>query len=263
MLGAIARGERITHYETRRLHKDGRAIDVSVTISPIRDPDGRVIGASSIVRDTTERKKHEEQIALLLREVNHRAKNLLGLVQAIASQTTAIDRDDFIKRFKERLKALAASQDLLVRNQCRGVDMMDLVRSQLAHFKDLLGGRITLDGPPLRISPGSAQPLGMALHELLTNAAKYGALSNDAGRVAIEWGMSEDGVGGTYFHLTWVESGGPPVSPPARRGFGTTVVEQIPRVKLEGEVAHDYAPGGVSWRLICRAENVLELGHSP
>jgi PAS domain S-box-containing protein len=263
ILAAIPTGERIDHYETVRLHKNGRAIDVSVTISPIRDPDGHVSGASSIVRDITERKKHEEQIELLLREVNHRAKNLLGLVQAIAAQTTAADRDDFIARFKERLQALAAGQDLLVQSQWRGVEMADLVRSQLAHFKDLLGGRITLEGPSLRVSAGAAQALGMALHELLTNAAKYGALSNDAGRVAITWGIGEDRARGTYFHLSWGESGGPPVSAPARHGFGTTVVGQIPRVQLEAEVAHEYARAGVSWRLVCRAEKVLELGQTP
>jgi PAS domain S-box-containing protein len=175
-LASIATGKRITHYETARLHKDGRAIDVSVTISPIRDPDGRVIGASSIVRDITEHKEHEEQIQLLLREVNHRAKNLLGVVHAMVSQTTAADRDDFIARFKERLQALAASQDLLVQSQWRGVELADLVRSQLALFKDLIGGRITLHGPRLRISASAAQSLCMALHELLTmprNTGRY------------------------------------------------------------------------------------------
>jgi two-component sensor histidine kinase len=146
--------------------------------------------------------------------------------------------------------ALVTSQDLLVQSQWRGVEMADLVRSQLVHFKDLLGGRITLQGPPLPVSAEAAQPLGMSLHELLTNAAKYGALSNDAGRVAITWGMSEDRARGTYFHLSWVETGGPPVSAPARQGFGTTIVEQIPRVQLEAEVAHDYARAGVSWRLV-------------
>jgi PAS domain S-box-containing protein len=257
-LASIATGEHVSQYETVRLHKDGRAIDVSVTISPIRDPDGRVSGASSIVRDITERKRHEEQIELLLREVNHRAKNLLGLVQAIASQTTAPDRDDFIARFKERLQALAASQDLLVQSQWRGVDMADLVRSQLAHFNDLMGDRITVEGPPVRVSAGAAQVLSMALHELLTNAAKYGALSNDAGRVKVTWGMSEDRAGGKRFQLGWVESGGPPVTAPARHGFGTTLVEQIPHVQLEADVAHDYTPAGVSWRLICPLEKILE-----
>jgi two-component sensor histidine kinase len=231
---------------------------VSVTISPIRDPDGHVSGASSIVRDITERKKHEEQIELLLREVNHRAKNLLGLVQAIASQTIAADRDDFIARFTERLQALAASQDLLVQSQWRGVEMADLVRSQLAHFKDLMGGRITLEGPAVRVSAEAAQSLGMALHELLTNAAKYGALSGDAGRVTITWRMSEDRVRGKRFHLSWIESGGPPVTAPTRHGFGTAVVEQIPQMQLEAEVAHDYTPRGVSWRIVCPAEKVLD-----
>jgi two-component sensor histidine kinase len=130
-------------------------------------------------------KAYENEILFLMRESNHRAKNMLGLVQAIARQTAAGQPDDFIERFNERIRALASSQDLLVRNAWQGVDVDELVRAQLAHFADLVGSRIALDGLKLRLNAASAQAIGLALYELATNAGKYGALSVDAGRVDV------------------------------------------------------------------------------
>jgi two-component sensor histidine kinase len=135
------------------------------------------------VQDITERKLHEEQTQLLMREVNHRAKNMLSVVDAIVHQTAARNPEDFIERFSERIQALSANQDLLVRNEWNGVDTEDLVRAQLAHFSELIGSRIVVHGPRLRLKAASAQAIGFALHELATNAGKYGALSTDTGRV--------------------------------------------------------------------------------
>ena len=158
---------------------------------------------------------------------------MLSLVQAIASQTAAKEPVEFVRHFSERIRALAASQDLLVKSQWQGISIEELVKSQLAHFRDLLGGRIELKGPPLRITASAAQSIGMALHELATNAGKYGALSNASGQIAIGWSLNADRSGKLSFGLHWTESGGAPaVSVPMRRGFGSIVVETMPRMEL-------------------------------
>jgi two-component sensor histidine kinase len=129
-------------------------------------------------------------VRLLLREVNHRAKNLLSIVQAITRQTAARSREDFIERFTRRIQALAANQDLLVRNEWWGVDADDLVRAQLAHFADLVGSRIVVSGPRTRLNAAAAQAIGFTLHELATNAGKYRALSVSTGCVDVHCGVT-------------------------------------------------------------------------
>src|SRR5215472_14887385 len=181
-----------------------------------------------------------------MREVNHRAKNMLSLVQAIARQTAAREPEDFILRFTERIQALAANLDLLIRNEWQGVDVEDLVRAQLAHFADLIGSLIPVDGPRLRLNAAASQAIGLALHELSTNAAKYGALSVAAGCVDVGWRLDGD-----VFIMSWTERNGPPVSRPERRGFGTTVVDSVAKRTVGGEVQLEYAPSGLIWRLNC------------
>jgi two-component sensor histidine kinase len=188
-----------------------------------------------------------------MREVNHRAKNMLSVVDSIAHQTAARNPEDFIECFSQRVQALSANQDLLVRNEWKGVDIADLVRAQLAHFADLIGSRIGLGGPKLRLNPSSAQAIGLALHELATNAGKYGALSTDAGRVGISWETVGD-----IFSMNWTEREGPPISAPERRGFGTVVMEAMAARSVDGKVDLDYPPSGVTWRLSCPASNALE-----
>jgi two-component sensor histidine kinase/PAS domain-containing protein len=215
-------------------------------------PSASVIGT---VADITERKEHEEQVQLLMREVNHRAKNMLSVVDAIAHQTASKNPDDFIKRFSDRIQALSANQDLLVRSDWAGVDVEDLTRAQLAHFADLVGSRIVVDGPKLRLKPASAQAIGLALHELATNAGKYGALSTNGGRVAVCWGIDAETLS-----MSWTESDGPTVSAPKRRGFGTMVMESMAERSMNGKVDLDYAPSGLTWRLTCPAADALESG---
>ena len=213
-------------------------------------------GAMSIVgtvQDITERKEREERQHLLVREVNHRTKNMLSVVHAIANQTATATADDFVERFSERIKALAASQDLLVCNDWQGVEIEDLVRAQLAPFANLIG-HIAMYGPKLRLNAAAAQAVGLALHELATNAVKYGALSMDTGRADIGWG-TDCGA----FRMSWTEREGPPVSAPQRRGFGTTVMKTMTERSLDGAVDLDYAPSGMTWRLTCPAANVLEF----
>jgi PAS domain S-box-containing protein len=214
----------------------------------------RAVSIVGTVQDITERKEREEKEHLLMREINHRAKNMLSVVESIAHQTAAQNPEDFVERFSERIQALSANQDLLVRNEWQGVDVEDLVRAQLAHFADLIGSRIILQVAKLRLNPASAQAIGLALHELATNAGKYGALSTDGGQVNISWGIEGDA-----FMMSWIECKGPAVSPPDRRGFGTLVMEAMVARSLDGTVDLDFPSSGVTWQLTCPAAKALEL----
>jgi PAS domain S-box-containing protein len=212
----------------------------------------RIVG---LVQDITERAQASEHIRTLLAEVNHRAKNMLAVVQAVARQTVASEPGDFLERFSERIQALAANQDLLVKSEWKGVDLGDLIRSQLAHLNDLIGSRITLEGQPLLVSAQAAQALGLALHELATNATKYGALANATGRVGIAWmtgGSSPEAV----FEMSWLESGGPPIAEPQRRGFGMTVISDLTAASLGGEVSLDFQASGLVWKFRCRMSDL-------
>jgi two-component sensor histidine kinase len=205
------------------------------------------------VHDITECKEGEERERLLMSEINHRAKNMLSVVDAIAHQTASKNPQDFVERFSERIQALSANQDLLVRNEWNGVEIEDLVCAQLALFADLIGSRIAVDGPKLRLKAASAQAIGLALHELATNAGRYGALSTDRGRVDVCWRSDGD-----TFTMSWTERGGPSVSAPKPRGFGTIVMEAMTERSVGGVVDLDYASTGLTWRLTCPAANALE-----
>jgi len=234
--------------------KDGRDRLWSFVTSPLATQfDGRRMFVC-VAQDVTDQRAHLDQVHLLMSEINHRSKNMLSLVQAIARQTAARDLEDFIERFTDRIQALAANQDLLVRNEWQGVDVEDLVRAQLAHFADLMGSRITVHGSPARLNAAAAQAIGLALHELGTNAGKFGALSVDTGRLEVDWRLYGD-----IFAMSWTESKGPPVSPPKRRGFGSTVVDSMVKQTVNGEVHLEYVPSGVVWNLSCPAANALEL----
>jgi PAS domain S-box-containing protein len=215
----------------------------------------RAVNFVGTVADVTGRKEREEREHLLMREVNHRAKNVLSVVDAIARQTTTKNPEDFVERFSERIQALSANQELLVRNEWRGVEIEDLVRAQLLHFVDLIGSRIVLDGPKLRLNAASAQAIGLAVHELATNAGKYGALSTDRGRVDVSWATEKGALA-----MSWTERDGPPVSAPERRGFGTIVMEAMAARSVNGKVQLDYARSGLIWRLTCPAAGALESG---
>ena len=191
------------------------------------------------IGDITERKQQEEREHLLMREVSHRAKNMLNVVDSIARQTAARDPEDFVERLSDRIQALSANQDLLIRNEWKGVDVGDLVRAQVAHFADLIGTRIAMQGPRLLLNAAAAQAVGLALHELSTNAGKYGALSKDRGRLDIGWESDGDTL-----TMRWTEHDGP-ASPPERRGFGTLVMGEMAERSLDGKVYLEYAPSAL------------------
>lgn len=194
-----------------------------------------------------------------MREVNHRSKNLLAVVQSIAHQMSRSSARVFRRRdFAERLSGLASCQDLLVHSQWRGVDVLSLVKSQLAHYQHLIGQRIHTAGAPLRLTPGAAQNLGMALHELATNAAKYGALSGAGGEVSIGWELAS-GPQEPEFRISWRESGGPPVMATEHRGLGTQIISRLLERALDGQVVLDFGRAGLSWSFHAPAGRVMEI----
>jgi PAS domain S-box-containing protein len=243
-------------HEYRVRQRDGGVRWVEVRWLGHFDGDQREREVATVVgtaHDITERKEREEREHLLMREINHRAKNMLSVVAAIAHQSAARTPEGFIERFSERIQALAANQDLLIRNAWRRIEMEDLVRAQLAPFADLIGFRIVVRGPKLHLNAVSAQAIGLALQELATNASKYGSLSTDRGRVDVSWGTDHDA-----FTMSWIERDGPPVSPPERVGFGTIVMRAMAERSVDGKVDLEYAPSGLTWRLTCPAANALE-----
>jgi PAS domain S-box-containing protein len=244
ILAKIRRGERIDHYETVRLTKDGRRINISLTVSPVRDRMGNVVGISKVARDITERKRAEDLQRLLIGELNHRVKNTLATVQAIAHQTLRRAKSpvDFVSSFSGRVQALARAHTLLTQSTWMGANVMDMVRDQL-----LLGSeaddRITCEGPPLMLEPQVSLHLAMVLHELGTNARKYGALSVPTGRLSVSWEIET--AGNRSLNLQWRESAGPMVQAPTERGFGSTLIEQS--LQAHGGVASiRYGADGVT-----------------
>ena len=220
----IRRGERVEHYDTIRQRKDGTLIDISLTISPLRDPAGKIIGASKIARDITERRRAEDQQRLLLREMDHRVKNLFALAGGVVglSARSATTPQALSSAVRDRLAALAKAHALTLRpfsenNQStqKSTTLHALIETILSPHDgrtDDGGPRVVISGPDIPIGGGSVMSLALLLHEFATNAVKYGALSSSAGAVAIE--CSEDDG---RFALTWTERGGPPVERPVRR----------------------------------------------
>ncbi len=237
---------------------DGQLRWVDFQAAPIFAADGSVTAVVPSGVDITDRKRSEEQVRLLMLEVNHRAKNMLGVVLAIARQTTSTSPRDFLGKLTQRIQALSVNLDLLVKNEWQGVDLEPLVHAQLDYFSDSIGTRIAIAGPELRLSREAAQAIGMALHELATNAIKHGALSNEDGRISIAWTCDDD-----LFSISWQERGGPAVEPPTRRGFGNTVLTTLAEAAVSGHVSVDYNPAGLRWELTCSARNALEPGHGP
>jgi PAS domain S-box-containing protein len=235
--------------DKRYLGKDGTIVWTRRTVSCVRKSDGSLDYLVSVIEDISARKHAEERLHFLMREANHRVKNILGVVQALVRQTAP----NCFAIVSERIRALAANQDLLVRNEWRGTDVEDLVRAQLAYLADFFESRISVHCPELHLNAAAAQAIGLALDELATNAGKYGALSTDAGRIDVGWQVDGDAL-----TMSWAERGGPPVRAPDHRGFGTTVINSMVKHAVGGEVQLNYASSGLEWHLTCPAANALE-----
>jgi two-component system, chemotaxis family, CheB/CheR fusion protein len=247
-LERIRRGERVERYDTVRPRKDGSLVDTSLTVSPIRDETGRIVGASKIARDITTRKQAEERQRLLTAELSHRVKNLFAVVQVLAerSASKATSAAECIEAFRGRLQALNLAHNALIAENWNWASLASLVQTALEPYLSE-GDRIRLDVEDLRLNPEFALTLALGLNELATNAAKYGALASPSGRVTLAAGV-EAAESGDQFRLVWQEEGGPSVEAPAVAGFGTTMLSQAVEYQHEGKVELDWRKEG----LVCR-----------
>lgn len=215
---------------------------------PIRDDDGNIVYWFGTATDVNDLLEKEEQIRVLLMEVNHRSKNMLAVVQALARRSGSSD-PEFIRRFETRLASLSANQDLLVRRGWSTIPMDEMVEAQLAILGPEARAQVHASGTAIALSPRTAEIIGMALNELATNARKYGSLSVAQGVVALTWEETGDG----RFIAQWRESGGPRVHSPTNSGFGTTLIRHIPARSLNADVILEYSQPGLLWRLECEA----------
>ncbi len=207
--------------------------------------------------DLIERSLAEQRARVLLREVSHRAKNILAIVQGMVRQTAAqMDPNVFAQDLSARLGSLARSHDLLAATDWRGVHVNELVRSQVCHLRDLGGTRITFDGPSLRIAARAAQVIGIAINELATNALKFGSLSNIDGFVVVQWKVLEESE--PRLIMIWRERSGPLVSPPQRKGFGHTAMVRMIEHTFDADVALNFDPDGVTWKMNAPLAAVLQ-----
>ena len=256
MFATVMSGEMVL-FETLRQRRDGSLVDVSISGAPLRDSNGTIVGISSIHRDITSQRQHEKQMRLVMRELAHRSKNLLAIIISMAAQTarTATSVSDFTARFTQRLQGIAHSHDLLIQQNWRGAPIRELVRSHLEPFLEGDRNRIHLNGPDVIVDPKAAQNLGLALHELATNASKYGALSVPSGSVSISW-TKTDG----QFRIEWREQGGPSVRQPNQRGFGQAVLERLASQALEGTAHLDFDQDGVHWVMDIPGDYLVDMG---
>jgi PAS domain S-box-containing protein len=229
-------------------------------IEPLRNEAGEVVGLTCASVDVTERKESEAHLRLLLRELTHRSKNLLAVIQAMARQTARHTGsiETFLTQFSARLQALAASHDLLVRESWYGASLGELIRSQLGGYLDGSSNQVSIDGPAIALKPEAAQNLGLALHELAVNAAKFGALSVPTGRVSITWSRREN-TDGSAVELDWRERLGPKVKIRRKKGFGTMVIERNLARALDAEINMDFEPDGLHCHIVIPASQVLAM----
>jgi PAS domain S-box-containing protein len=232
--------------EISAIRKSGEEFPVELSISPLVDD--AVFLFVGCVRDITERKQAEEHQKLLLEELNHRAKNILSTVSGIASRTakTSASVDEFSEKFSARLQSLGRAHTILTAASWQTTSLADLAKEILSPHRHYEGVQFEMDGPPLQLTPKEALAITMILHELATNAIKYGALSTSQGKISVGWTETNAGSGPTV-HLHWHESGLTGVSPPRRAGFGSKLIEASTRHELGGDVAVDYRPDGVHY----------------
>ncbi|BCG79474.1 histidine kinase [Mesorhizobium sp. 113-3-3] len=286
IISRVRGGHRVASYETTRRRKDGALISVSLTVSPIKNANGEIVGASKIARDISAAKESERRIRLLMREVNHRVKNQFAVILSMVRETSkrSSDPQEFEELIRARIMALSRSHDLLVTSEWAGASLFDLIQEHLKPF-----GReeqILLSGPVLTLQSNAVQNLGMAFHELGTNSSKYGALGSDDGQVEITWtiGSSAQGSGtqdlgakdlsakdsatrsagasgGREFQLFWTETSTPRPGDnreeSARKGFGTVVLQRVAPQSLGGSAQLERSPGRLSWRLSAPLASII------
>lgn len=258
---AAARAGRSLRLETVRRRKDGSLVEVSLDAGPVRSVDGDLVGISVIAHDISQRKRNEAHMEFVMRELSHRTKNLITVIIAVARRTArqAGDFADFENKFTGRLHGLARSHDLLVHTDWIGASIEELVRSQLAPFITD-PACLKTSGPDLLLRPEAVQNLGFALHELATNANKFGALCQSGGLVRIQWDIATTIAGEHRIRLSWQECGGPEVEPPKRTGFGSTVIHKLTEASLNATVTTAFDRTGFRWEVDMPANEILSEG---
>ena len=262
IISRIKRGERVESVETIRCRKDGSLVHISITVSPIRDRKGVIVGASKVARDISTSKESERRIRLLLREINHRVKNQFAVINSIIRETAKATADPkaFETTLRNRILALARSHDLLVSSEWSGASLTELIQHQLEPYGH--EEQVTLSGDPVLLRPNAVQNLGMAFHELGTNSAKYGALSGESGQVSVSWTVEREENGQEIFVISWNETvpglQAEPSQVPQRRGFGSVVLLRVAPQSLGGSATMERVDGRVSWRLRAPLEGVLD-----
>jgi PAS domain S-box-containing protein len=249
ILTRIRRGERIDHFETVRRVKHGSLIAVSLTVSPVKDGNGRIVGASKIARDITEQKRNQDLITILAREAEHRSKNLLANALAAVNLSQSGSSEGLKQTIAGRIQALANVCSLFVTTRWIGAELSAIATQELAPYSEVRGKRVFIDGPQTLLEPDAAQAIAVTLHELATNAAKYGSLSTPNGQVRLEWSDAADG----QLRLRWIETDGPAVQVPRRKGVGGRIIEQM-IAQQKGKVRFDWRNDG----LVC--EIILQVG---
>jgi PAS domain S-box-containing protein len=246
ILERIRHGELVDNYETVRQRKDGGLVDISLTVSPVKDTAGSIVGASKIARDVSEKKQAQARQEMLTREIEHRTRNLFAVVLAVVSRSFAGRHSvkDAEAAVVSRLSSLAQTHVMLIDKEWHGADLAEIVRSEMSPY----GSRVQVEGPSLILQANAAQSFALALHELATNAAKYGALSNATGRVHISWSKLASN-GSNRFSFRWQERGGPPVRPPTRKGFGSVVLEEAMTEHFNVPPRIDFSTAGVTYEL--------------
>ncbi|WP_256754072.1 sensor histidine kinase [Mesorhizobium sp. Mes31] len=261
IIGRVRNGELVASYETIRRRKDGGIIAVSLTVSPIRNASGNIIGASKIARDITATKESERRIRLLMREVNHRVKNQFAVILSMVRETSkrSTDPAEFEALVRSRIMALSRSHDLLVNSEWAGASLFDLIQEHLKPFGH--EEQVSLSGPLLTLQPNAVQNLGMAFHELGTNSSKYGALAGEAGRIDITWQIVTGVSGKREIHLVWDETSPVPADDrqddSTRKGFGTVVLQRVSPQSLNGSAVLERRPGHLGWSLTAPLESII------
>lgn len=246
LLERVRRGDRVEHYETVRLHKGTRPVEVSQSLSPVCGSKGEIIGAARIIRELTASRQADREKSLLLGELDHRVKNILATVSSIVSQTlkTTDTPENFAASLEGRIMALARAHNLLTQDGS-GASALEMIAStELAPYRDD-AGRVTAAGPTIILAPKAGLSIAMAIHELATNAAKYGALSCAQGRLSLSWKILSC-AGQPILRIDWREQGGPVVTAPIKRGFGTTLIERVLAFEFDAKVERSFAPSGLT-----------------
>jgi two-component system CheB/CheR fusion protein len=255
----LANDQPVERFEAALMTKAGDALDVSITISPVREGDGRIVGASVVARDISERKATDRKAELLLGELDHRVKNILAVVSAVVSQTlsSGLTQEAFAVEVEGRIRAVAKAHSLLTHAGNGTLSLRDVIDTELAPY-DRNHGHIVVHGPDVEMTPKAGLALAMAIHELTSNAAKYGALSTQQGHLTVISSLSA-GDEGMMLSLDWTEAKGPTVVTPTRRGFGTSLIERALAYELDATVTRSFAASGVVCQFLIPLTE--EVGH--